>query len=243
MTSTSFKKLNGNITLVKFIFCLCIVMLHYFVPWRFNNAFMVGGYIYVDFFFILQGFYLEDVLKHLDCEHAEREYAVSRIKRFFPIVAVQGLVLLVIEILFFSESIRDMALSGIGTLYQISFISVLLDKNLLNNGTMWFLSAYVIGGALVVFAIRRDAKGCRILAPIVSAMIYNYIIHTYGNVDAWWEIGFAGCLQYALPRAIAGISLGYFARGLYEWLADSTLLKCRWVKASFDLVGGGINSY
>lgn len=241
MTSTLSKNLNGSITLVKFIFCLCIVMLHYCVPWRFNNAFMVGGYNYVDFFFILQGFYIEDVLKHLNCEHAEREYAVSRIKKFFPIVAAQALILLMIEVLFFCESIKDIALSGIGTLYQVSFASVLLGKNLLNNGTMWFLSAYVIGGVLIVFVIRRDAKGYRILAPLISAMIYNYIIHTYGNIDAWWGIGFARCLQYALPRAIAGISLGYFARRLYEWLADFTLLKCKWVKVSFDFVGGGGN--
>ena len=59
---------------------------------------------------------------------------------------------------------------------------------------------------------------------IVCAMIYNYLINNYGNIDVWWQLDFAGTLQCALPRAFAGISLGYFVRGVYEKMKTVSFL-------------------
>ena len=79
---------SSNITMVKLLFTLCVICLHYYVPWHINTAFMLGAYIYVDFFFILQGFYIEDVFCHLNKAVSEREYIITRLQRFVPIVSV-----------------------------------------------------------------------------------------------------------------------------------------------------------
>ncbi len=44
---------------------------------------------------------MDDVLRKLSAENAEEQYVFSRLRRFFPIVAVQAVVLLAIELTFF----------------------------------------------------------------------------------------------------------------------------------------------
>lgn len=157
MTSISSKNKKLNISIVKLLFVLCIVIMHYQVPWQIDKPFMVGGYIYVEFFFILQGFYIENFLRHYDKEMVVQNYVVTRIKKFFPIVAFQAVVLLCIEWLFFCETKVDYALKVVGTLYQLSFISIIPYKIIMNNGTLWFLSAYIIAGGMLLAVIKNNA--------------------------------------------------------------------------------------
>ena len=154
MTSTSTKH-STNISLLKLVFVLCIVMMHYFVPWHVNSYFMKGAYIYVEFFFLLQGFFLDDVLRKLSPNNAEKQYVVTRLRRFFPIVTVQAFILLILELMFFCGTFKECLFNVVGTMYQISFVSVILTKNMLNNATMWFLSAYIIGGTIAIYIIKR----------------------------------------------------------------------------------------
>lgn len=235
MTNTSCKR-NTNITLVKLVFVICIVMMHCFVPWQFNSYFMKGAYIYVEFFFLLQGFYMKDVLRRLSEEQTERQYICTRLQRFFPIVAIQAIILLIIEMLFFGKTMQDYWHILMGTLCQISFMGMLLPKNILNNGTLWFLSAYIFVGAIVAYLIRSSLY--KDGALVICILIYNYLINAHGSIDVWWELDFAGAMQCALPRAFAGISLGYFTRVMYEYLKTVVALQTRGFRIASSLLGG-----
>ena len=68
-------------------------------------------------------------------------------------------------------------------------------------------------------------------------IIYNYLISNHGNIDVWWELDFAGTMQCALPRALAGISLGYFVRGVYEKLCVVGFLQAPKLKVIASILG------
>ena len=153
-------------------------------------------------------------------DNAEEQYVFSRLRRFFPIVAVQAVVLLTIELIFFQGGLGVV----VGTLCQLSFVNAILPKSMINNATMWFLSAYIISGAVTIYIAKRMPLFKKGGAFIACAMIYNYLINSYGNIDVWWQLDFAGTLQCALPRAFAGISLGYFVRGVYEKMKTVSFL-------------------
>ena len=53
------KRRNGTISLWKFIFAVIIVLFHasaFYPNW--NNYFVKGGYIAVEFFYVISGYYL-----------------------------------------------------------------------------------------------------------------------------------------------------------------------------------------
>lgn len=80
-------KKNGFISIIKFIYCIIIILMHWGIPSKFSEqcVFLEGGYIFVDFFFVLQGFYL---IKQWGTEQNAYEvafsYILSRLRRFFP---------------------------------------------------------------------------------------------------------------------------------------------------------------
>ncbi len=234
------KSKNSNITLVKFIFMIGIIVLHYAVPYGTVKNIFMGGYIYVDFFFIIQGFFIEDVVKKYDPATAEKNYILSRLRRFFPVVFVQAVILMLLEVLFFCHSLKEYAVTMIGTLYQLSFVSVLLEKNLLNNGTLWFLSAYITVGTGFVMLVKKYGKAYRYLSLLVSAMLFNYIINQSqtGGLDAWHDMALMGAVSFAVLRAFAGISLGYCLRGLYEYLLTIMFFSKNFVKNILSVCGG-----
>lgn len=95
-------KRNGTVSIVKFVFCLVIILMHYSIPAKVGQSerLFEGGYIYVDFFFILQGFYL--IKRSVDIENRQScdaiAYIKGRIRRFFPCVTCMAILLFLLQL-------------------------------------------------------------------------------------------------------------------------------------------------
>ena len=99
-------------------------------------------------------------------------------------------------------------------LVQVTFISALLPHNMLANGSLWFLSAYLFGGVLAIWLYSMARNQKIMLATIIAVCAYNYIIISNGNVDVWFQN--TAFVQFALIRAVGGISSGIVTFYIYE---------------------------
>lgn len=212
---------NGAISVVKFSFCIIIVMMHYSVPASFSEYMFEGGYIYVDFFFILQGFYL---LKKWGCENGKNaynvavDYLMNRLNRFFPCVFASAFFLLLLQISTGCSDIKFLAKSVLAFLWQISFVSQLFDfMSLERGGIFWFLSASVIIGTFLVWLCSILGKTVYIIAVLAVSFIANYLYINIGNLDIWWSLFTNVPVRASLIRAFMDILIGIIARNIFEY--------------------------
>ena len=128
------KKKNGMISVIKFCLIIIIIM-HYSIPFSIGNYMFAGGYIYVDFFFILQGFYLiRDQDSDISAFDSAKKYFVDRLKRFFPCVFFASILMLVMQVLVNINNNRIVAKSILAFGAQISFVLQLFDFMTLDVG-------------------------------------------------------------------------------------------------------------
>ena len=227
---------------------MIIVLMHYNIPFdRGRGYFFEGAYIFVDFFFILQGYYLIDTVlnKNIDCEEVDISiyYLKKQLKKYVPIVFVFSSILMeneVFMIILKGGLFQQIVKVGREFLVQISFLGQIFPLNCLGNaGHLWFLSASLLSGIIVVeFVIKKSFK-CKektrmfILEIIISVLCYNYILNFRGHMDLWHTLVFEGSVQGGIVRSLAGIVLGVALRGISEYINKlelkndrMTMLRC-----------------
>ena len=230
-------KRNGTITLLKLIFTGVIIFMHYSIPCETGgNEFLFGGgYIYVDFFFILQGFYL---IKNADykVEIDAFEYFKKRIKRFFPCVLVAGFVMLIFSILEMGGGLVNICECLLQYVVQLSFLSQMMPFSYLGmGGILWFLSASIFAGTLAIVIISVTRAKTPIVTLFLGASLYNMIISNNGNTDLWHGTILGGASIGGIPRALAGIMIGISVRYLSDKI--NHLILRRWVVTAARFVG------
>lgn len=92
-------------------------------------------------------------------------------------------------------------------LSELTFTSVLFPMLSLNNWSLWFLSASVIAGGLVVFLLCKYKDKLIIFILPIVVFTYNSFINYYGTIDVWHNL-LGDVVQIAFFRAFAGILLG-----------------------------------
>ena len=206
------KNRNGFLAVVKILFSVSIVLMHWNIPSDFSQYMFEGGYLYVDFFFIFQGYFIiknwEDQNSYLVCKN----YIENRYRRFFPTVIAAGIIMFILQLQSCITKI-DIMKRIYEFVVQASFLSQIfafLDLGV--GGIFWFLSASIFGGALVLFVCKSFGKKAVPLLVVFFSIIYSYLYNLYGNIDVWHQFAFYGSVKLGIIRGMADIALGVIAR-------------------------------
>lgn len=219
------KKRNWIIAVEKMIFSVCIICMHCNVPFR-NNSFMIGAYIFVDFFFIIQGYYL--YFRPIKVEEPMDEiyfYVKDRLKRFFPCVMV-GVFFYSVVYVYIGYSIDVTYI--VGSLTELTFTSMLFPFYCMNMGTLWFVSASIIAGATVLGLLCKFKEKILVFIPFITILIYNKLFVSFGSLDVWMQT-IDGIILAGFFRAFSGILSGVLCGYISRKLKDSYIKKCRWI--------------
>ena len=154
----SIKKHNGIIGLWKFLFCIMII-LHHGKDFNYENSrrLFVGGNIAVEFFFIVSGFLMTKSAlnkKDYDKDNLGKEtfnFILKKIKVFLPYTITAGIILLIINNVFETISIRNNILS----ILDIFLIEMTGIKIKILNGPLWYISSMLICMAILYSLIRK----------------------------------------------------------------------------------------
>lgn len=218
---------NAALSCLKFLFCSIIVVMHYGIPFR-GTYWAEGGYIFVDFFFMLQGYFLigNQVKQAGAASDAAWRYLRNRMRRFFPGVLVSALLMLAV----FAPTIigfRDVVKRAIAFFYQVTFLSQLMPDTMLEyGGILWFLSASLVAGTLFVFLYGLLKDNLYPVCVWVWAPAYHMIFQISGSMDVW-RGSFHGVILAGTVRAAAGVALGMTLRQLSNYLCTQRFR--RWV--------------
>lgn len=216
------KARNGNIELLRFVFCVGVVLFH---AWYVRR-----GYIGVEFFFIVTGYFLAEKICRLNArettcpslENAMKEATWDVLKRYrlifpyFLVATVLGFIVRAYAQQWDSATILlNLQLIPADFLYLQNFGFSVAST----TGVLWYLSAMTFA-VWVLYPLLRRHYGLTVQAtPAAILLILGVILQNCGSLDAPCTLLF-GWVNTGMLRAFAGILGGVVANR-----AASTLKK------------------
>jgi len=212
-------KKNGAIELLRFALAL-IVCIYHFRKYN-NGTIFEGGYLCVDFFFVISGFMLmkhfrnnSDSRQFYTSEEATIKYSISRYGKLFPQHAFAWIVLvLVSSFILHRYTIIHAVTSGIYEFFLIQITGLGIEAKI--NAEAWYISSLLFASLLVYWlASLNEKRYIYLIAPIVSITILGWIYQRNGVLDVWSaHVGFM-CIGFW--RGLAEVMIGSISFKIYE---------------------------
>lgn len=213
---------KGGIELYRFVMTN-IVCLHHFR--LYSEALPYGGgYLAVDFFFILSGYLLCRHYKKTDLLEGKSpfcktiRYIKERYIRLFPqylsvLLISVILTVQIVEIKWSSENVFAFLLK----FFMLDCFAPGVQISIMPQG--WYCSSLLIASALMYYLYSKNEKIFKkIFAPSFSIGIYLVFLLKYGHLNLYTQYGYI--VTIGTFRAIAGLCLGSL---LENFLGDRTI--------------------
>ena len=183
---------NRAIEFYRFLAIMCIAVFHFNIQFTGEFLFLKGGYLGVEFFFILSGFLLMKTFKSENHPKTAWEFWIRRVSRLYPAyILMMGLFLLV------DVFIRKYITSPVDLVIRLG--NEVWDLLLLQNigipgvfayeGSLWFLCSLSVNLYVIYYLLLRyEDIYTNFLIPVLCVFIYGYIGKQFGSLsmqDEW----------------------------------------------------------
>ena len=224
---------NGTIEFYRYVFTFIVCLMHlYYEFWGKDDYLFRGGYISVDFFFILSGYFLpSSCQKH----QSAYKYILTRYAGMFFIIISACIIGVLITSKGHVDEIPVLLITAIPEMVCLQMSGIFYPKFV---GVMWYISAMMIAAFFISNLYHyhgNKRKFVELIAPAFVVGGYAYIYHNTGNLDSVGKDE-AEILPLGLIRAFSGMSLGII-------LSHVTISFGRKVNDFFQIISlGGIFS-
>ena len=229
---------NGNIEVLRFFMCLVIMLFHA----GFSHFPVRGGYLAVEFFFLITGvFTAKGLRKERDLHRAERMEETLKAsctnlkKRFgaiFPYFLLANIIGVLLHIFSGEESQIRILLKCVYIPFDCFFLSLFGFPIAGVTGVAWYLSALFLALWCLYPIARRWYAGLVYIAPVLGAIVIGAFGRYFGNLDIVDDL--VGVIPGGFLRAVVMISLGMF---VYEVsLALQNIEMSLWGKRGLTLI-------
>ena len=219
-------KHNGNISIWKFIFAICILIHHTSVLRNASSDVLFQSLsIGVEFFFIVSGYLLaKKVYSEKDDDRplykATFDFIKNKIKGFYPYLLFSFVILLLISLVFHEITLDNF----IFYLSNLTLIQLIGLKTSTLIGGVWYLSALVLSMTIIYPLMKKYKKNFScLIAPLISLFMGGYLIHnvvSIRNYSVWNHFMYVG-----LQRAIVEVCLGVVAYEITDKLKKVNFTK------------------
>lgn len=202
-------KRNTTLEFWRFVFCIAVLGFHFFS--KINMNYFHAGYLGVEFFFIVSGYFIG---VYYERQQEEKEfrvrlksvlmYAWTRLKRLYPLYLIALILMLIIKSILNGYGFRQMLELFRNCLAEFFLLqwSPLGNEVLISAG--WFVPAVFFGGLVFVLLLAVIGKvGGFVAAPLISVLLYRYYFILIGKIDVIYQ-------YHCILRGIAGIGAGVF---------------------------------
>lgn len=213
---------NELINLLKFIFIL-IVCFHHTGWW---SSVMHHGYIVVEFFFIVSGYFLYQTYfkKHL----SPKEYFIKRVERIYPtyllILGVYLLFSILFPQFFTPYNTREWIIAAAKDVLLLQSVGVQVTEMVLPrfNPSDWYVSSF-FWGSILLYCLLKYKKICVISLMLIVTCTYSfYFIFKIGTLNDVW--GYWHIFYMPLFRGLAGLSTGILLAKVFHYNIVKTYL-------------------
>ena len=190
--------MNHSINFFRFIFTIVIAFWHF--P-ALSKGYLNSGYIVVEFFFIISGYFLYETYRKKN--PGTIEYTTNKLSKFWFKTVLITLIISLMDIdKMGAIASTDIIQYLINTTFLLERVIPFQEKLHNPNGPMWYLCVLIYGGTLIYAIIKTFPKYHKLWLLLLSFCCYCTVFKNNICFNNTWD--------YPLPllRGLAGISLG-----------------------------------
>lgn len=205
------RKKNADIELMRFLMITAVAVLHFGEDYTGISRTLRGGYLGVDYFFLIGGFFLAAHVKkeqEMGMAHDTAEYMRGRLKRLYAPYISSILVLVGIRFIENGCSFRWLAQHFYATKWQYVFLHFLGAATEFEMRSIWYLSVYVFLMYVVYFFLTYNEKFYVGICPAAAILILVHIYASYGSLSM--QGVYEGWLSGGVLRGFAEMSAGVY---------------------------------
>lgn len=218
--STSSKR-NGKIDLLKFFFAVSVAVYHFYGYTKFPHAIFNRGYLAVEFFFIVSGYYMSKTLSRIDAKNNAdviKESLLFIKKKYFSFFRYHVFVFILTVALwipYLNLSIKQ---------WLVKLITAIPNFFLLRmfgfNGSPWLMVEWYLSSMIIVMFLlapiiikQRKLYSC-FIAPVISTALICFVYKKCSTLNVFEDK--ANVVWLCNLRAFAEISLGTVVYAVLE---------------------------
>lgn len=203
---------NGMIEWGRFFAAVVIAMFHFEWVYLSHTVYLKHGYIFVEFFFCLSGYFLAKKQQDPQTAKDAIPYVWLELKKLYPLYITAFLICFVEHCIIDCWNTFELILQQFR---QAKWESLLLVELGLagsaptynQGGAVDYISAMLLASFLLCWLIRYHKKMFEnIVGPFLVLIGYSYILTTAGSLSQWRVSN--GWLCLGVVRALAGMSSG-----------------------------------
>lgn len=204
-----------SLDIANFAFTLMIAVFHFWALYQVNSR---GGFIAVEFFFILSGFFLMKQYEAQDNEITPAQYIWRKIKKYFPHYIFSFLVVFLYRnIVDWGNSLTTILRNFLHQTPEVFMIygTILSDeKTPIYNSMTWYISVLLIVSYILWALLKGHKSAVMAAAPVAVFWIYAYMYYSLETTNNWRTHVFE-VFNYGMLRAVAGLLLGILVYQAY----------------------------
>ncbi len=163
--------MNHSINFFRLIYTLIIAFWHF--P-MLSKGILGPGYIVVEFFFILSGYFLYQSYRQK--RMTAYDYTKERIKKFWLKAVLITLLISVINKVYIHHSLNDILHYFAKVFLLLKDILPFNDNITIHNTPLWYLSVLIWGGGLLYTIISMCPKRHKSILAIICVICYVIIV-------------------------------------------------------------------
>lgn len=228
---------NSYLDVMKFLFSIIIILYHF-------GFFFKGGYIVVEAFFMISGYFLMKSLKRSDDSLPLGEqtvrFVIHKYKAIVFFLIPSAIIGCIAYIFILPRDTESVIMQATLMLFEMIPLQTAGYSGFFATGVAWYLSALLIS-SMIVFPMAKKLKTTFSvwLAPLIAILGYGFLMTTFGNFDVpnSWILGL---VNSGIIRALAGLSAGCFLYEISVRLEDKKPSACARVTLTvLEIVGWG----
>ena len=186
------EKRNGIISLWKFLFAIVIAFFHCSQFYQdLKNPFFYGGYIAVEFFFIVSGFYLAKKLikEKYDTKNIVGEtikYIFKKILKLFPYILIAYISSIIIRLYYNPNLKTNELINSIWNLFLLREFG-LRSTNILPQ--LWYLTSMFISIFILYPIVKKyKEKFIAFISPLIVLFGLGYLSYNWTSLNHAYQI-------------------------------------------------------
>lgn len=202
-----------GIDVYRFVFAL-VIMLHH-LGWQFTFDLFGSGYLAVDLFFIVSGYFLAAHYEReqeklpdggvISAGEAAARYAVGRWKRMFLHHSWSFCVAAVAVLLLGEHTWKQVLFDNWPEFLMLEETGI--GRESVINGVGWYCSALFLASFAVYYLLGKNKRThvC-VITPIACVIVFSYFYNTYGHLNRYLQNPLLIC--DGVFRGFAEVSIG-----------------------------------
>ena len=232
---------NSYLDVMKFLFSIIIVLYHF-------GFLFYGGYIVVEAFFMISGYFLMKSLKRSNDELPLGEqtvrFVIHKYKSLVFFLIPSAIIGCIVYIWVLPRDTEAVIMQATLMLFEMIPLQTAGYSGFFSTGVSWYVSALLLT-SMIVFPLAKKLKTnfSIWIAPLIAIIGYGFLCKTFHNIaepNTW----ILDLFHSGIIRALAGLSAGCFLYEITTRLEEkkvSALSRC--ILTALEVIGWGYCVY